>query len=86
MEDNKLMVNEEYEMEPVEEEETEEVQKSNFGSGLLLGGLLALGGYFLGKKAVKKWKEHKEKEPKVVKTDPQVIDITPDPVESDDEE
>lgn len=85
MEDNKelMTVENEYEMEP--EEETEEVQKSNFGSGVLLGGLLALGGYFLGKKVIKKWKERKANEPEVSKTDPNVIDITPDPVDSDEE-
>lgn len=83
MEDNKdLMVTENEELEPVEE--TEEVQGS-FGAGIVLGGVLALGAYALIKKGIAVWKAHKSKEPTVEKTDPKVIDITPDPVDSDEE-
>lgn len=85
MEDNKeIMTVENEELEPVEDK-TEEVQ-SNFGAGIVIGGALALAIYAGVKKLLAIRKERKEKEPMVHKTDPNVIDITPDePVDSDEE-
>lgn len=84
MEDNKeMMTVETEELEPVYEE-TEEVQKSNGGSYLLLGALLGAGAYALGRKVVGWWKSRKS-EPQVNVTDPNLVDITPDPVDSDEE-
>lgn len=84
MEDNKIMTAEEnYEMEPVQE--TEEATENSFGVGVLVGGLLALAGIAIAKKVRQVWQNHKDKEPTVPKTDANVIDITPDPVDSDEE-
>lgn len=86
MEENKEMMTVENENLEPEYEETEEVQKSNGGTFLLLGALLGAGGFALGRWAKKKWNERKAKEPTVNVTDPESVDITPDPVDSDEEE
>ena len=86
MEENKEMMTVENENLEPEYEETEEVQKSNGGTFLLLGALLGAGGFALGQWAKKKWNERKAKEPMVNVTDPESVDITPDPVDSDEEE
>ena len=84
MEDNKeLTMMETNEPEIVEEDE---VVQSNSGALLLIGAALGAGAYVLVKKAYKWWKDRKAKEPTVNATDPNVIDITPDPVDSDEEE
>lgn len=86
MEENKEMMTVENENLEPEYEETEEVQKSNGGTFLLLGALLGAGGFALGRWAKKKWNERKAKEPMVNVTDPESVDITPDPVDSNKEE
>lgn len=85
MEDNKeIMTVENEELEPVEE--TTEAAQSGFGAGVVIGGALVLAAYVGIKKLLAIRKARKEKEPRVYKTDPNVIDITPDePVDSDEE-
>ena len=84
MEDNKdLMTVENEDLETVEE--TEEAQKSGSGGYLLIGALIGAGAYALGRKAIGWWKNRKAKEATVEKTDPKIVDITPDPVDSDEE-
>lgn len=84
MEENKdLMVTENEEQETVEE--TEET-RGNSGATLLVGALIGAGAYTLGRKVVGWWKNRKAKEPEVQKTDPNVIDITPDASEEETDE
>lgn len=84
MEENKdLMVTENEEQEAVEE--TEET-RGNSGATLLVGALIGAGAYALGRKVVGWWKNRKSKEPEVQKTDPNVIDITPDASEEETDE
>lgn len=84
MEENKdLMVTENEEQETVEE--TEET-RGNSGATLLVGALIGAGAYVLGRKVVGWWKNRKAKEPEVQKTDPNVIDITPDASEEETDE
>lgn len=83
MEDNNIMVTENEDvLEPVE---TEEATESNFGAGVLVGGLAAVAIIAIAKKVKEVWKARKDKEPMVNRTDPNLIDITPDVVDTDDE-
>lgn len=86
MEDNKEMMTVENEEMDTAYDETEEVQSGNGGATLLIGALLGAGAYALGRKVVGWWKNRKAKEPTVEKTDPEVIDITPDSDEEETEE
>lgn len=81
MEENKdLMVTENEELENVEETES-----SNSGGAFLVGALIGAGAFALGRKVVS-WIKNRKNEPKVHKTDPEVIDITPDDSEEEVEE
>lgn len=84
MEENKdLMVTENEELETVDE--TEETH-GNGGATLLVGALIGAGAYALGRKVFGWWKNRKAKEPEVHKTDPNVVDITPDDSEEETDE